>query len=84
VFREAEVARTAAQLEKEAAEQDRRAWPYRLAAQQTAVAAARERYEAARKLLEEKTQSGKNFRLSALWSCCWRKAKSVKARDCSN
>jgi multidrug resistance efflux pump len=57
--REAEVARTAAQLEKEAAEQDRRAWPYRLAAQQTAVAAARERYEAARKLLEEKLKAGK-------------------------
>jgi multidrug resistance efflux pump len=57
--REAEVARTAVQLEKEAAEQDRRAWPYRLAAQQTAVAAARERYEAARKLLEEKLKAGK-------------------------
>ncbi len=55
--REAEAARTAAELEKEAAQQERRAWPYRLAAQQTAVAAARERY--ARKLLEEKLKAGK-------------------------
>lgn len=57
--REAEVARTAAELEKETAEQERRAWPHRLAAQQTVVTAARERFETARKLLEEKLKAGK-------------------------
>ncbi|MCS7021376.1 MAG: biotin/lipoyl-binding protein [Gemmataceae bacterium] len=63
--REAEAAWAAAQVEKEAAEQEQRGWPHRLAAQQAAVAAARERYELARKVLEEKSKASKFQTVSA-------------------
>lgn len=56
---EAEALLAAARLEREAAEQERRSWPHRLAAQQAVVAAARQRYQTAQQLREEKLKAGK-------------------------
>jgi multidrug resistance efflux pump len=57
--REAQTLLAAAQLEKEAAQQEQNTWPQRLAAQRAAVEAARERYQAAQQLRDEKLKASK-------------------------
>ncbi len=63
-LQEAEVALQAAQIEYAAAQAEVRAWPHRLNGQRAMVAAARERCDLARQLLDEKRKTSKYVTVS--------------------